>query len=79
MPDLLDQARAADAPDVPTLDEIKKWPATVDIPQACRPFGISRSHGYELAGRDAFPARVLKVGGRYRVITASIIAALETP
>lgn len=61
----------------PTLDEIKTWSATVDVPQACRPFGISRSYGYELIKRDEFPARVIKVGGRARVVTASIIAALE--
>ncbi|MFR9803150.1 DNA-binding protein [Pseudonocardia sp. RS010] len=63
----------------PTLDEIRSWPATVDIPQGSRPFGISRSFGYELAARGEFPARVIKVGGRLRVVTASIIAALETP
>jgi predicted DNA-binding transcriptional regulator AlpA len=60
----------------PTLKEIGEWPATVEIPKACTAFGISRSHGYALAGRGQFPARVIKVGGRYRVATASILAAL---
>lgn len=63
----------------PTLDEVRAWPATVDVAQACRPFGISRSFGYELAARDEFPARVIKVGGRMRVVTASIVAALASP
>ncbi len=63
----------------PTLDEIRTWPATVDVPTACAPFGISRSYGYELAARGEFPARVLRVGGRTRVVTASIVAALESP
>ncbi|GAA2548162.1 helix-turn-helix domain-containing protein [Pseudonocardia hydrocarbonoxydans] len=63
----------------PTLDEIRTWPATVDVTQACRPFGISRAFGYELVARGDFPARVITVGGRRRVVTASIVAALETP
>ncbi|WP_214365633.1 DNA-binding protein [Pseudonocardia sp. H11422] len=80
MTELLDRARtAADAIAAPTLDEIRAWPATVDIPRACTPFGISRSFGYELAARGEFPARVIKVGGRLRVVTASIVAALESP
>lgn len=61
----------------PSLDEIRAWPASVDIAQACLPFGISRSQGYRLAAEGAFPAKVLKVGGRYRVITASIVRALS--
>lgn len=61
----------------PTLDEVRAWPATVDIPTACRAIGLSKSHGYELAKRGEYPARVLKVGGRYRVITASIVALLS--
>ncbi len=60
----------------PTLDEIRAWPATVDIPTAARAYGLSRAYAYELASRAAFPARVLKVGGRYRVVTASILADL---
>lgn len=65
---------------VPRLDDIESgWPATVDVETACSAFGVSRSYGYELVARDEFPARVIKVGGRRRVITASIIAALKTP
>jgi hypothetical protein len=62
---------------VDTLETIRNWPATVDIPTACRPLGISRAHGYVLAGRGEFPARTLKIGGCYRVITASLIRLLE--
>lgn len=60
----------------PTLDEIRGWPATVDPVTAGRAFGISRSYAYELVRSGAFPARVLKVGGKNRVVTASILAAL---
>jgi predicted DNA-binding transcriptional regulator AlpA len=61
----------------PTLSEIQRWPASVDVPTAAAAFGISRSHAYELITRGEFPAKVIRVGNRYRVITASIIRALS--
>lgn len=61
----------------PTLDEIKTWPATVDPPTAAKAFGISRSYAYELIKRGEFPAKVLYVGGKARVVTASILIALD--
>ena len=61
----------------PTLDDIRSWPATVSIPMANTAIGLSASHGYALAKRGEYPARVLKVGGRYRVITASVVALLS--
>lgn len=60
----------------PTLAEIREWPATVDVPTGGLPFGLSRSHSYELVKTGQFPARVIRVGSRYRVVTASIIRAL---
>lgn len=62
---------------VPTLDEVRTWPATVSLAQGGRPFGISRSNAYDLIKRGEFPARVLRVGGTYRVITSSIVNVLE--
>lgn len=61
----------------PTLDDIRAWPATVDIPTAARAFGVSRSHAYDLIAQEAFPCRVIRVGGRYRAVTASIVKALS--
>lgn len=61
---------------VPTLDEIRGWPATVDPAMGGRPFGISRSYAYELIKRGAFPASIIEVGGKKRVITASILQIL---
>lgn len=61
----------------PTLDEIRKWPATVGIADACRALGISKSWGHQLAAQDEFPCKVIKVNHRVRVITASLIALLE--
>jgi hypothetical protein len=60
-----------------TLDEIRQWPVTVDIPKACPPLNISKSHGYALAAAGLFPCRVIKIGRRYRVVTADLIALLE--
>lgn len=64
-------------PGQPTLSEIKTWPATVDLETAATAFGVSRSHAYVLARRGEFPATVLAVGGRLKVTTASILAALD--
>lgn len=64
-------------PDQPSLSEIKTWPATVDLTAAAAAFGISRSHAYVLARRGEFPATILTVGGRMKVTTASIVAALD--
>lgn len=78
LPTLTDTARADLANDtLPTLDDVRRWPATVGLPKACQALGVSKAHGYSLAARDAFPARVLKVGGSYRVITASLVRLLE--
>jgi len=61
----------------PTLAHVRQWPATVGIPPASAALGISRSHGYELAARDEFPARLIRAGGRVLVITADLIKLLS--
>jgi len=61
----------------PTLDEIRRWPATVGVPTAAPALGISTSYLYELAGRGESPVRVLKIGTRYRVVTSELIKLLE--
>jgi hypothetical protein len=63
--------------DRPTLEQVRQWPATVGIPPASAALGISRSHGYELAARDEFPARLIRAGGRVLVITADLIKLLS--
>ena len=65
------------APEGPTLAEVRTWPATVSISQACRALGISRSFGYELSALNQFPARCLRVGGSVRVLTVSLIRVLS--
>jgi hypothetical protein len=61
----------------PTLQEVRQWPATVGIPLASAALGISRSHGYELAAQDVFPARLIRAGGRLLVITADLVKLLS--
>jgi hypothetical protein len=65
------------APAGPTLAEIRTWPATVDVATAASALGISRSWAYQLAKADGLPCRVIALGGKPRVITASLIAELE--
>lgn len=60
----------------PTLDEVRAWPATVAPEQAAIALGISRSYAYELVRTGGFPAKVIKVGRKNRVITSSILALL---
>lgn len=62
----------------PTLAQIREqWPATVDVPNAGAAFGLSRSYSYDLVSRGEFPATVMKLGSRYRVLTESIIRVLS--
>jgi hypothetical protein len=60
----------------PTIEEIKTWPATVDLVTAARPYGIGRTKAHEMARAGTFPVRVLMIGNRYRVSTAEILAHL---
>jgi excisionase family DNA binding protein len=68
---------SAVAVDAPTLVEIRRWPATCDPEQAGLALGVSRSTVYEALRRGDFPGRAIRVGGRWRVITASLVELLE--
>lgn len=61
----------------PTLPEVRNWPATVSVRRASAALGWSPSWSYELLARNEFPCRVIKIGSRARVVTASLIALLE--
>jgi predicted DNA-binding transcriptional regulator AlpA len=60
-----------------TLEEIRSWPAAVDLPDAANAYGISRAQAYVAARRGDFPARIIKVGRRYKVVTADILRDLS--
>lgn len=61
----------------PTLEEIRQWPATVDVTTAASAVGVSRAHFYEQIKLGTAPVRTLRVGGRVRVVTSSILALLD--
>ncbi len=56
--------------------ELLALPASVDLETANRAIGLGRSKGYDLARRDAYPCRVLRLGKCYRVITADLLRVL---
>src|SRR5689334_20371624 len=60
-----------------TIDDIRIGPPTLDVATAGRLLGISRSYAFELARRDEFPCRLLKVGSRYRVPRSALVELLE--
>lgn len=62
----------------PTLDDIKGWPATVNVPQAALAIGISERHLYELIKRGEAPVKTLPFGRRYVVTTQSLVTLLES-
>lgn len=59
-----------------TLAELLTLPVMVNIDTASRALGLGRSTGYELARRDEFPCRVLRVGSSYRVPTSELLRLL---
>lgn len=63
----------------PTLDEVRRWPATVNVEDYARAFGISRAGAYESIRTGTCPVRTIKVGNRIKVVTASIVKVLDQP
>ena len=60
----------------PTLAEVSRWPATVDVAQAALALGCSRSSAYEAIRAGQFPAKVISVNHRKIVITSSLLELL---
>lgn len=61
---------------VPTIDEVRAFPVTVDLPTAGRCFGLGRDASYDLARQGVFPAPVLRLGRRLAVTRAALLQAL---
>ncbi|RBY94079.1 DNA-binding protein [Blastococcus sp. TBT05-19] len=55
-----------------TADEVLALPVVVDLVTAGSVLGMGRSASYEMARRGEFPVPVLKVGHRYRVVSARL-------
>ena len=49
---------------------------TVDLMTAARALGLGRTKAYELAKRDQFPCRVIRIGDTYRIPTAGLLELL---
>lgn len=60
----------------PTLEEIRTWPATVSVARAAAAMGVSKSHLGELIRKDKSPVKVVPLGARRRVVTASLLSLL---
>jgi hypothetical protein len=50
--------------------------ATVDLMTAAAALGLGRTKAYELARRQQFPCRVIRIGEVYRVPTAGLLQLL---
>ncbi len=50
--------------------------ATVDLITAARALGLGRTKAYELARRDEFPCRVIRIGDTYRIPTPGLLELL---
>jgi predicted DNA-binding transcriptional regulator AlpA len=61
-----------------TLGELRAAGPVVNVEIAAAALGVSRSAAYEAIARDEFPARIIHVGRRIKVVTASLIDLLDT-
>jgi excisionase family DNA binding protein len=59
-----------------TDQELRELPVAVDVGTAARALGVSRSTGYDLARRNAFPCRVIRVGSTMRLPRSEIFRLL---
>lgn len=59
-----------------TRAELLALPVVVDVTTAARALGLGRSTAYELARRNEFPCRVIRVGSSYRIPTADLLRVL---
>jgi hypothetical protein len=60
-----------------TVEDLRRLPVTVDLLTAATLLGIGRTRAYELARRGEFPCKLLRVGARYRVVTADLLRLLD--
>jgi hypothetical protein len=50
--------------------------ATVDLMTAAAALGLGRTRAYELARRDQFPCRLIRIGDTYRIPTPGLLELL---
>ncbi|MFD7786514.1 helix-turn-helix transcriptional regulator [Streptomyces nojiriensis] len=61
----------------PSLADIRKWPATISIPQAAQALGCSKSYLHEAIKRGESPVKTIPFGSRRVVITADLVRLLS--
>ncbi|WP_078948498.1 helix-turn-helix domain-containing protein [Streptomyces noursei] len=54
------------------------WDGTRSVEDASKALGFSRAMGYDLIRNGQFPCRVLRIGRKTRVVTASLLRVLES-
>lgn len=60
-----------------TLAQVRKLPATVDVPTAASALGIGKSTLYEAVKLGTSPVKTISVQRRVVVLTASLLEVLE--
>lgn len=60
-----------------TLARARTLPAVLDVGQAATVLGVSRSCAYESIRNGTFPAKLITVGRRKKVLTATLLRVLE--
>lgn len=65
------------AEDAPLKRAESGLPAVLDVETAGRLLGLGRSAAYQLVKDGAWPSPVLRLGRRWRVLTAPLLALLE--
>jgi hypothetical protein len=50
--------------------------ATVDLMTAASALGLGRTKAYDLARREQFPCRVIRIGDTYRIPTVGLLELL---
>jgi hypothetical protein len=58
-----------------TISQLRATPM-VDLMTAAAALGLGRTKAYELARRQQFPCRVIRIGETYRVPTAGLLQLL---
>lgn len=62
---------------VPTLDDVRRWPAMASLARANAALGISHSRGNALRRKDEYPIPVQPVNGPRVIRTADLIEAMS--
>lgn len=57
-------------------EKVLALPVVTDVVTAGSCIGLGRSASYEMARAGTFPVPVLRIGCRYRVVTAHIVSLL---